>query len=143
MWRGCKVCGEAKPAWDFYQSNGSTCKNCVRARVRARSRSNPMVQAYDRQRAKTPEKKQATREVVKAWRENNPQAYKAQTALGNALRDGKIKRQPCEVCGAAKVHAHHEDYAKPLNVRWLCALHHHRLHADNPDAEGKNKRDAA
>jgi len=44
-----------------------------------------------------------------------------------ALRQGKLIRQPCEICGAIKVDAHHDDYSRPLNVRWLCRSHH-RLH---------------
>jgi ribosomal protein S27AE len=44
-----------------------------------------------------------------------------------AIRRGELVRQPCEVCGATKVHAHHDDYSKPLDVRWLCSRHH-RLH---------------
>ena len=34
---------------------------------------------------------------------------------------------PCEVCGELKVEAHHDDYYKPFEVRWLCG-HHHREH---------------
>ena len=37
---------------------------------------------------------------------------------------GKVKRQPCEVCGAQPAEAHHEDYSKPLDVEWLCPTHH-------------------
>ena len=44
------------------------------------------------------------------------------------LRDKKIKRKPCEVCGNLRVHAHHDDYYKPLEVRWLCVKHHNELH---------------
>lgn len=48
------------------------------------------------------------------------------------LRDniyrGKIQRMPCEVCGETKSHAHHDDYSKPLQVKWLCPKHHKELH---------------
>ena len=40
------------------------------------------------------------------------------------LRRGKLVRQPCEVCGSDKVKMHHEDYSRPLRVRWLCRSHH-------------------
>ncbi len=58
----------------------------------------------------------------------NPEKYKAHTAVGNAIRDGKLKKLSCNVCGNNKVHAHHNDYSKPLEVIWLCSLHHARKH---------------
>src|SRR5262245_57418077 len=39
------------------------------------------------------------------------------------LKRGKIKRQPCEVCGST-AQMHHDDYSRPLEVRWLCRPHH-------------------
>jgi Helix-turn-helix len=45
-----------------------------------------------------------------------------------AIRNGTLIRQSCEVCGKSPAHAHHEDYRKPLDVRWLCALHHGAEH---------------
>jgi hypothetical protein len=54
----------------------------------------------------------------------------ARSVLHQAVYAGTIVRQPCEVCGTTeKLHAHHEDYSKPLEVRWLCYLHHRQLHA--------------
>lgn len=52
---------------------------------------------------------------------------RVRAALAQAVKAGWITRDPCEVCGAAKADAHHDDYAKPLEVRWLCRKHH-RLH---------------
>lgn len=49
----------------------------------------------------------------------------ARWAVSNALRDGRLVRGACESSGCAgKVEAHHEDYDKPLDVRWLCREHH-------------------
>ena len=45
-----------------------------------------------------------------------------------AIGTGILIRQPCEVCGLEKVDAHHDDYTKPLEVRWLCRKHHNRHH---------------
>lgn len=53
----------------------------------------------------------------------------------NAIRRGELTRLPCEVCGTAKSHAHHEDYSKPLEVVWLCRAHHEALH--HAKAEGR------
>lgn len=53
----------------------------------------------------------------------------AREAVGNALKYGKLIRQPCRACGVTKVHAHHHDYERPLDVQWLCPKHHMMLHA--------------
>jgi hypothetical protein len=53
---------------------------------------------------------------------------RARNATMKAIIAGRLVRQPCEVCGAAKVDAHHDDYSKPLDVRWLCRLHHMAIH---------------
>lgn len=64
------------------------------------------------------------------YRRRNPEKYRARTAVGNAVRDGVLQRpDACESCGAiGPVEAHHEDYDKPLEVRWLCALCHGKQH---------------
>ena len=49
--------------------------------------------------------------------------------LNTYLKRGKIKKQPCQVCGELKVEAHHDDYSKPLEIKWLCREHHIDLHS--------------
>ena len=45
------------------------------------------------------------------------------------INDGTLIRLPCEVCGVNEsVDAHHDDYHKPLDVRWLCKKHHYEHH---------------
>ena len=45
------------------------------------------------------------------------------------LKSGKIKRGPCAVCGRTdKIECHHPDHDKPLEVVWLCVLHHRQHH---------------
>ena len=46
-----------------------------------------------------------------------------------ALQIGKLTRGVCEICGKPNASAHHDDYNKPLEVRWLCDKHHAQLHA--------------
>ena len=42
-----------------------------------------------------------------------------------AVRRGWLKPKPCEVCGTMEgIEAHHDDYEKPLEVRWMCFKHH-------------------
>ena len=44
------------------------------------------------------------------------------------LTRGKITRQPCNLCGSEKSQMHHHDYAKPLEVTWLCRDCHNATH---------------
>lgn len=46
-----------------------------------------------------------------------------------AIAAGRLERQPCEVCGAT-AEAHHDDYDKPFDVRWLCPFHHNQHHVN-------------
>ena len=44
---------------------------------------------------------------------------------------GILVPQPCTACGSTRnIDGHHDDYNKPLEVRWLCRLCHGRLHAE-------------
>ncbi|MDQ2987409.1 MAG: DNA cytosine methyltransferase [Armatimonadota bacterium] len=63
----------------------------------------------------------------------------AQNIVEKAIQRGALKPKPCEVCGTngtfvdgrREVQAHHDDYNKPLAVRWLCQRHHHEWHKRN------------
>lgn len=70
------------------------------------------------------------------WKKSNTKKVWAQRRLGAAVDAGRIKRMPCEVCGEPRAQGHHDDYDRPLDVRWLCVLHHHQWHVAN--GEGKN-----
>lgn len=54
---------------------------------------------------------------------------RAQSAVTAAIKRGAIVRQPCEQCGQSPAEAHHDDYSKPMEVRWLCKPHHKQFHA--------------
>ena len=63
----------------------------------------------------------------------------AQNIVEKAVAKGILISQPCESCGktgAMKdgrnvVQAHHDDYNKPLEVRWLCQPCHHEWHKNH------------
>lgn len=86
----------------------------------------------------------STRDFVKqkatldAWKKKYPERRKAQGKLAYAIKTGKIKKGRCEVCGIKKVHAHHKDYDKPLDVIWLCPIHHHEQ--DNKENKRKARK---
>lgn len=67
---------------------------------------------------------------------DNPERFKRVQALARsvaylAIKRGRLERQPCEMGSDCKgqIHAHHEDYTKPLRVRWVCHKHHFEEHA--------------
>jgi hypothetical protein len=45
-----------------------------------------------------------------------------------AVKFGLITKGVCERCGSGQVDAHHEDYWRPLFVRWFCRFHHAQEH---------------
>ena len=50
---------------------------------------------------------------------------RAHNIVHRTIRSGELVRGPCELCGTTiKVDSHHEDYSKPLDVRWLCESCH-------------------
>lgn len=71
---------------------------------------------------------------MRKWRKTHPQTVE-QRRKNNCRRyatiyqrRGKLIPKPCEVCGAGKVEKHHDDYDKPLMVRWFCRPHHLQYH---------------
>lgn len=56
---------------------------------------------------------------------------KARSKWHHYARDNKIAPQPCEKCGCPKAEAHHDDYSKPLAVRWLCFKCHREWHKNH------------
>lgn len=63
-------------------------------------------------------------DAVRKWRNRNPLKVKAHRKVFVEIRAGRIEKFPCEVCGDDIVHAHHDDYNKPLIIRWFCSKHH-------------------
>lgn len=67
----------------------------------------------------------------------DPRKARAHEAVKYALKTGQLTQAPCEACGARDVEAHHDDYSKPLEIRWLCHLchcAHHKREADTARA---------
>jgi hypothetical protein len=121
----------------FGMANGylNKCKECVKKRVTKHRDANiERIREYDMKRFReNPERKKQARYNVTKFRKENPEKYAAQTAVGNAIRDGKLEKQMCCKCGA-KAHAHHEDYSKPFDVIWLCPAHHAEVHKEKRNA---------
>jgi hypothetical protein len=146
----CRICGETKPRDDFYRRAGasdglfSKCKACAAAYTREWRRRNPeKVRAQKRRgRARQPEyQREYQREFRRrhpdrtaAWDkdyyERNPEKVKAKSKVLDAKRAGRlVPPTGCEACGSeVTLHAHHWDYSRPLDVKWLCPACHHAEH---------------
>ena len=73
---------------------------------------------------------------MREWRKTHPltpaQRVKdiARSHANLGQKVGRLIPQPCETCGSQKVEKHHDDYSRPLQVRWLCRAHHLALHRE-------------
>ena len=151
MKKVCRQCEVEQRVMDYYRHPNSAdgfmsiCKACHRTNVRANyQRNREHYREYERGRAnlphrveareryaQTPEGKANASRAKRRYIERNPVKRAAQVAMGNALRDGRLTPKPCEVCGHEQAQAHHDDYSKPLDVRWLCTTHHAEWHKHN------------
>ena len=135
----CKDCKEIKCLSEFYahaeMADGhlNKCKSCVKGRVLVHREKNiDKIRAYDRSRGNRQDK-----EYLANYRAKYPNKVKAHRAVSRAIKSGLLYEEPCANCGSSdKTHAHHDDYAKPLNIRWLCAACHQAWHKEN--GEGLN-----
>ena len=121
----CTGCKCVKHVRNFHESTTTKrgyvyrCKQCSSIEASEYYQKNKKArQLYEYNYLKTSKKRQA--------------AKKAQ----RAVKLGKIIRQPCELCGDINTDGHHDDYAKPLELRWLCRKHHRQWHKLN--GEGLN-----
>lgn len=80
--------------------------------------------------AKSERGRETTCLKAKRMRKKYPEKWRARSQLRYAVRMGKILKLPCEGCGDIKVFAHHPDYSKPLEVKWLCLKHHREIHGN-------------
>ena len=125
----CKKCGQLKQLSDFY-ANTRKCKECTKQSVRANYAMNrDYYSEYERCRFQTPERKASLAEAQRRRRDKYPHKCKAWNAVSNAVRDGRLEKpKNCQGCGLEKkLQAHHDDYNKPLDVKWLCFICHREL----------------
>ena len=69
-------------------------------------------------------------ESSKRWGKKNQGKKNIHHKVQRAVKKGIIvKASNCENCGAdGMLHGHHDDYSKPLKVRWLCPACHVGVH---------------
>lgn len=133
----CFKCARILPRSEFYRhpqmGDGllGKCKECTKVDVRSnREAKLESYREYDRRRfSEDPARRLATYANSRAVKWRSPEKWRARYELGNAVRDGRVVPQPCQHCGTEeKIHGHHPDYSKPLDVTWLCVSCHFAEH---------------
>ena len=150
----CFKCNEEKTFSAFYPHQGMTdgvlnkCKECTKKDVAEnRNKNIDYYLEFDKRRANNPARVDArlkyskTADGIKAgneakvrWTIANKLKRSATSMLRSFVRNGKIiKPSTCSVCGEEKkrIEGHHDDYAYPLSVRWLCSKCHRAWHKEN------------
>ncbi len=141
----CFKCGKVKVISEFYKHSKmadghlNKCKECTKKDVICHRGINiKKIRAYDRERGHLKSRITKNTERTIKYRKENPEKYKATMAVSNAKRSGKIVEQPCSVCGSTeRLEAHHEDYSKPLEIKWLCSACHHAVHHKDFNTEAQ------
>jgi hypothetical protein len=105
-----------------------------------RDRSPPRTE-YNKEYASSAHGKIRMDAGIAAYKARNPLKRMAHILVNNAIAGGHITRQPCSICGDPKAQAHHDDYAKPLEIRWLCVKHHTQFHSDQRAIERNSSKD--
>ena len=135
----CRCCGRTLGLAEFPCHPG--CKDGREGRCKT------CKSAYMKSRRQVPEVRKRETETRRRWYENGgreivrkntlqyrkrtgypgwslPERRHARNLAQSAIRRGKLKRLPCEVCGIKKAESHHDDYTRPFEIRFLCNKHH-------------------
>lgn len=138
--KACNECGEEKPLTEFHRNAKSkdghlnSCKPC-RKIYSDKYRKSESAKENRKRYLSSPEGRAVVDKHNKLWKERNKLKCRAHNLVNAHIRRGKIaKGESCEVCGDSdRLHAHHDDYSKPTEIRWLCP----QCHADWHNKHGK------
>jgi len=83
---------------------------------------------YEKHRDELCFKKQRNERSLRYYYQNKVKAL-ARNTLNKAIKRGLLSKNDfCCICGSDKyIQAHHDDYNKPLDVRWVCRKCHYKL----------------
>ena len=127
----CSTCGRWLSKDAYYRDNRTPsklkaqCKTChIQTTLKTRNHENTkrINREYMRRARKSNPSKFRRRELLFSRQRPKNEKTKAREILNVAVKSGRIiKPTNCSKCGKLrKVTAHHNDYFKPLEVRWLC-----------------------
>ena len=145
MDKKCNKCSALLPIGDFNKGR-NVCKSCLRDYYKANREKKLAYQREHYQKNKEriceynheygQKNKEQIAESKRAYRTTFPNKATAHAMVNNAIKRNTLIKQPCEICGSIEhVNAHHDDYLKPLSVRWLCMSHHRAWHSEHGEAK--------
>jgi hypothetical protein len=132
LFKKCRDCNKIKPLEKFHKNKGmkdGRLNSCMECR-------NLYRKTYDdknfesRKRPYNAKNHERYLCSLRLYRNKWPEKYKATNKVSNAIRDKRLTKEPCAICGEKEVQAHHVNYSKPLEVTWLCFKHHRLLHGN-------------
>lgn len=132
----CRTCELDLAPEMFKPGNGRQCRLCRAVYDKSRQ-SRSGICRNDTEAARERKRRYARKGLDKL-------KQAARASVRHAIQSGTLARQDsCEDCGGSPrrsdgitaVHAHHDDYSKPLSVRWLCAACHTTWHKNNNGAD--------
>ncbi len=129
----CRKCGVlfSPKNWQI-KDYDYECVTCKRARQNALNYNDKNFRLKRRIHNSKPKIKEYRATYTQMRKENDP-GYKlmrcAHRKVGTEIEASRLFRLPCEICGIEKADAHHHDYSRPLDVKWLCRRHHAQSHA--------------
>jgi len=101
---------------------------------RDRFQNDPRVRERHTKYQATEAGKASITKAKKKYLSENPIKRGAVNMVNDAVRDGRLyKSDCCSECGAnaGRIYGHHDDYAYPMIVRWLCSECHTQWHKLN------------
>jgi hypothetical protein len=136
MEKECFKCHRTLDITEFYthqkmkDGHLNKCKDCTKKDVSERYRLVFEARAeYEKNRNKTKKRKMQVKLYTKRFRQKSPEKHRAHNLVASAIKRGLLaKPSVCSICGKdGIIHAHHEDYEKPLDVVWVCARCHRKI----------------
>lgn len=158
MKKECPNCGIVKGLESFQNNKSMKdgkqcyCRDCHNAAGRASKkrhlktntlktrewRENNRDQATATTRRWSAANREKRQETTREQRRLHPEKHRARAAVERALKQGLLVRPAiCPACGCEDqggvdgrtlIQAHHDDYAKQLDIKWLCVSCHSKTH---------------
>lgn len=136
----CFKCNVEKELKEFYKHSQmkdghlNKCKKCTKKDVKVNYDKNiDYYRSYEKTEKRILSKRKRAKGYTKKYKEKNPKKRQAHIIVGNSIRSGALIRPNiCSECERTQnIQAHHDDYNKPLEVRWLCSRCHIKWHKHN------------